>query len=116
MWNFYGPINGPLEAYYGWTDNDIEWLGNTANIVFCVLVVPVAAWVDARGMRVPLLLTVLALCFNSGLRVIPVAWVGQTGFKAVSMISMVFNGIAGTVETMAPPVLSALWFPVSKCT
>lgn len=75
-------------------------LGNAANITFCVLVVPLAAWVDSRGMRVPLILTVVALCFNSGLRCIPVGWVGQTAYAGVSMTSMIFNGIAG--ELLSP--------------
>jgi FLVCR family MFS transporter len=30
------------------------------------------------------------------------------------MAAMVFNGIAGTVETLSPPVLSAIWFPVHE--
>lgn len=103
-----------LTAPDGWTDDYIEWLGNAANITFCVLVVPIAAAIDLWGMRWSVLVTIVALCCNAGLRCIPLAWVGAGGFQTASMVSMIFNGIAGTVETLAPPVLSFLWFPVTE--
>ncbi len=93
----------------------IVWLGNAANITFCVLVIPLGALVDGpRGMRIPLLVTVASLCVNSGLRCVPVAWVGQRGYDALQVVSMLANGLAGTLESLAPPVLSALWFPVGE--
>ncbi len=89
MWGFFSPIQGPLQQLYGWSDDYIVWLGNTANIVFTLLVIPLGALVDGpRGMRIPLLVTVVALCVNSGLRCVPVAWVGQRGFDALQMVSM----------------------------
>jgi hypothetical protein len=99
---------------YGWSPYFIEWLGNTANIVFCALVVPLGVWVDGRGMRLPMVVTIVALCLNSGLRCLPRASVGDGAFSSISMAGMVFNGIAGTVETLSPPVLSSLWFPVHE--
>ena len=115
MWGFFSPIQAPLEQLYGWDDAFIEWLGNAANITFCVLVIPLGAAVSGeRGMRAPLLVTIVALCFNSGLRCIPVAWVTQNGYDVVSMLSMICNGIAGTLEALSPPVLAALWFPVQE--
>jgi MFS transporter, FLVCR family, disrupted in renal carcinoma protein 2 len=114
MWSFYSPISGSLTQLYGWGPYFIEWLGNTANIVFCILVVPLGVWVDGRGMRAPIILTIVALCVNSGLRCLPRASVGEGAYSSISMASMVFNGIAGTVETLSPPVLSALWFPAHE--
>jgi hypothetical protein len=114
MWSFYSPISGSLMQLYGWSPYFIEWLGNTANIVFCVLVVPLGMWVDGRGMRAPMIVTIFALCINSGLRCLPRTSLGNDAFSSVSMAAMVFNGIAGTVETLSPPVLSALWFPVHE--
>ena len=143
MWGFFSPIQGPLQQLYGWSDDYIVWLGNAANITFCILVIPLGALVDGpRGMRIPLLVTVVALCANSGLRCVPVNWVGQRGYDALQMVSMracapppfwprpsaptplththppppapVANGLAGTLESLAPPVLSALWFPVGE--
>ncbi len=116
MWSFYSPISGSLMQLYGWSPYFIEWLGNTANIVFCVLVVPLGVWVDGRGMRVPMIVTIFALCINSGLRCLPRLSLGAEMFSTVSMVAMVFNGIAGTVETLSPPVLSALWFPANERT
>ena len=114
MWSFYSPISGSLTQLYGWGPYFIEWLGNTANIVFCILVVPLGVWVDGRGMRAPIIVTIVALCINSGLRCLPRSSVGEGGYSSISMASMVFNGIAGTVETLSPPVLSALWFPAHE--
>ena len=115
MWSFFAPIQGPVQQLYGWSDDFIVWLGNAANITFCVLVIPLGALVDSpQGMRIPLLVTVLALCVNSGLRCVPVPWVGQRGYDSLQMVSMLANGLAGTLESLAPPVLSALWFPVHE--
>ena len=47
-------------------------------------------------------------------RCIPVSIVGQKGFDIITSISMLFNGVAGTVESLSPPVLSSLWFPVHE--
>jgi len=113
-WGFYSPIQQPLEQLYGWSDSFVEWLGNTSNIVFVILVIPFGALVSGDGMRRPLLFCVLMLCLNTGLRCVPVSWVGQTGYDVISMLSMVCNGIAGTLETLSPPVLAALWFPVRE--
>jgi hypothetical protein len=96
MWSFYSPISGSLMQLYGWGPYFIEWLGNTANIVFCVLVVPLGVWVDGRGMRLPMIVTIVALCINSGLRCLPRASVGDSTFSSVNMVSMVFNGVAGS--------------------
>lgn len=115
MWGFFAPIATPLQQIYGWSNDYIVWLGNTANITFCILVIPLGALVDGpRGMRIPLIVTAVALCVNSGLRCVPVSWVTQRGYDALQMISMVANGLAGTLESLAPPVLSALWFPVHE--
>jgi FLVCR family MFS transporter len=114
MWNFYSPITTSLQSVYSWSDNFIEWLGNTANITFCVLVVPVAACVDLFGMRLSILVTIAALNVNAGLRLLPLSLVHASGYEAASMLSMVANGVAGTVESLAPPVLSFLWFPVGE--
>lgn len=114
MWNMYGPITETLEAIYGWNGNLIEWLGNTANITFCVLVIPIAASIDLFGMRWNILLTIAALNVNAGLRLLPLSLVHNSGYEAASLVSMVSNGVAGTVETLAPPVLSFLWFPVHE--
>jgi hypothetical protein len=94
MWNFYSPINAPLEQVYGWSDDFIEWLGNSASISFCVLVIPTAAAIDLKGMRWSILLTIVALCINAGLRCIPLSWIGESGMKAACMISMIFNGMS----------------------
>jgi len=111
-WGFYSPIQQPVEQLYGWTDSFVEWLGNTGNITFTVLVIPFGALVSGDGMRRPLLFCVFMLCLNTGLRCIPVPWVGQKVYDGISMLSMVCNGFAGTVEALSPPVLAALWFPV----
>jgi MFS transporter, FLVCR family, disrupted in renal carcinoma protein 2 len=88
--------------------------GNTANIVFCVLVVPAAAAIDIIGMRISILVCITALTLNAGLRLFPLSLVHVSGYEAASLVSMVANGVAGTVETLAPPVLSFLWFPVNE--
>jgi FLVCR family MFS transporter len=114
MWNFYSPITTSLKAVYEWSDDFIEFLGNLANITFCVLVIPFSACVDLFGMRKSVLVTIVALNLNAGLRLLPLATVHAGGYRAASMASMFFNGVAGTVESLAPPVLSFLWFPVNE--
>ena len=102
------------EQVYHWDDGFIELLGNVANITFCIFVIPLASLVDVYGMRGPILATIIALLINSGFRCIPVELVGQNMYNILSLMSMVCNGIAGTIETLSPPVLSALWFPVQE--
>ena len=115
MWGFYSPIQQPLEHLYGWDDDFIKTLSNVANITFCVLVLPLGALVGGpRGVRVPLLATAVALCLNAGLRCLPLNWVGQRGYDVASVVSMLANGVAGTLESACPPLLLALWFPVHE--
>jgi FLVCR family MFS transporter len=115
IWSFFSPIQKPLEQLYGWTDYFIEWLSNSSNITFCVLSVPFAVLADsAVGLRRPLIATVVALCVNSGLLCVPVAWIGQHGYNAAAFVAMIFNGVAGTLESLAPPVISERWFPVQE--
>ena len=34
------PIMGTVQTVYSWSSYFVSWLGNTANITFCVLVIP----------------------------------------------------------------------------
>lgn len=106
------PIMGSLQSVYSWSPYFCEWLGNTANITFCVLVIPglslrrpcipntlyalspsaVSAFVDSFGMRRSVLITIAALNLNAGLRLLPVT---GRDYEGASLVSMVFNGIAG---------------------
>lgn len=112
IWNFNAPINGPLEDVYGWSDDYITWLGNTANMTFCILVVPMGMFIARFGTRWGFLISVFTLWVNAGLRCLPDR--DPAVYDPAAMIAMVFNGISGTTETLSPPVLSSLWFPVHE--
>ena len=49
--NFFGPISGPCNVVYGWSDGTIAWLANTANIAM-VLAIPMSSAIATRvGLR-----------------------------------------------------------------
>mmetsp|Transcript_823 Transcript_823/g.1597 ORF Transcript_823/g.1597 Transcript_823/m.1597 type:complete len:327 (-) Transcript_823:884-1864(-) len=113
-WNFYGPINGDtLTEIYGWSTNFQSELPNSANFVFCTLVVPAAVWVDGKGVRVPFLVVCAAMLLCTGLRCL-CPLVSEAAFEVISTASMLANGVAGTGTTFCPPVISAVWFPVQE--
>ena len=114
--NFYSPIQAPLERLYKWDDRFIEWLLNTANLTFCCTTIFVSICVDKFGMRYPMLTCCLSLVFCTSLRLIPFSLVGVTGYKVFSILSMICNGVAGSIETLSPPVISMVWFPVNQRT
>ena len=50
-WNFYSPISGVVERIYGWDDYLVEWMANTAGLVYTVVVCFASMLVDAKGAR-----------------------------------------------------------------
>ena len=106
---------GSLQSVYSWSDDFVEWLGNAANITFCILVVPVSVVVDVFGMRKSVLITIAALNLNAGLRLLPITGID---YESASLVSMFFNGVAGrsgrcrSSSTTTPPrglLLEALY-------
>ena len=39
-WNFYSPVSFAAKALYNWTDNNIAWVANAANIAMLTSIPP----------------------------------------------------------------------------
>jgi len=108
-WNFYSPISKDVEAIYGWSDGQVSWLANTAGIVFTVSVSAWSCVIDTQGVRLTTVLSTFFVTICAGLRCVPVA---TTAHFPLVLVSMVFNGLAAPPIALAPPLISAAWFPV----
>jgi len=110
----YGQINTPIKLVYSWTDYFIEWLLNSSNITFAICTIPFAIFVEKYGLRISIIIGYILLNLSSLLRLLWIDFIGITGYKVLSIIAMIFNGFAATIETFAPPVISMTWFPTHE--
>jgi FLVCR family MFS transporter len=112
-WNFYSPISGPVKSVYGWSDYLIGWMANTAGIVFFLTVSAWSMVIDSRGPRFTTVASASLLFCCSALRCFPVPN-DQHQYYVIS--SMVLNGLSAPPVALAPPIISAAWFPVHERT
>jgi len=76
-WNFYSPISFAAKELYGWSDNNIAWVANAANIAMLTSIPPSQYAAEAFGSRLPTVVCALMMLVCTGLRCLPsllVAW------------------------------------------
>ncbi|XP_065845353.1 solute carrier family 49 member 4 homolog [Oscarella lobularis] len=112
IWNGWGPIQGPAEAVFGWSDSVIALMANWGPISYVISIV-FWTWLMGKNLRHALLLTAFLTAAGAGLRCcsmdpIPATWLNHFG--------LFLNGLAGPVAMSAPPLVSAYWFPPKQRT
>eukprot|EP01048_Picozoa_sp_COSAG05_P004818 COSAG05_NODE_273_length_12440_cov_22.182805_9_plen_195_part_00 len=111
-WDMYAPISAPLTKLYGWDDDLINWLNNANNLAV-VVAAPVWAWVvDTQGMRPAALMGgALFLCAML-LNIVPLAPCFPRNWSWLPVLSSeILNGVTSPLQMLAPPLISAAWFP-----
>ena len=116
-WNIYGPLSFAARELYGWDDNQIAWVVNTANVaqLLCVPLAQLA--VDAYGCRTPTLACALIMLVSSLLRCVPHVCglaARSPDILLVMTMSMVLNGMAASWLNFAGPIISAHWFSADQ--
>ncbi|XP_046338936.2 solute carrier family 49 member 4 homolog [Haliotis rufescens] len=107
-WNTFGPIAQSAKAVFGWTDANIGMLNNWGNIMNVVFMFPMAWLLDVKGLRISMLLCAVLMVFLTAIRCITSEAVAATWLINIAAI---VNGVAGTVPSAGPALLSATWFP-----
>ena len=116
IWNCFGPISNsllPILCPY-WDEATIALLGNWANIMNILALLPILWFFKAKGLRSSMILISGLMVLGSVMRCIPTGNI--TVFTYMSHICAILNGIAGVVVFSAPPALSAAWFPPGERT
>ncbi|XP_071103050.1 solute carrier family 49 member 4 homolog [Haliotis cracherodii] len=108
LWNTFGPIAQSAKAVFGWTDANIGMLNNWGNIMNVVFMFPMAWLLDVKGLRISMLLCAVLMVFLTAIRCITSDAVAATWLINIAAI---VNGVAGTVPSAGPALLSATWFP-----
>eukprot|EP00729_Bicosta_minor_P021567 gene21567-28272_t len=108
-------VPGAVKHVFGWNDNLIGWLANTAGIVCTLLTIPSAALMQKYSLRSVVLLGAVTTAMGCGFRLIPVHHPRVT-HQWIALTSMVFNGVGGAICSVIPATLSATWFPVNERT
>ena len=116
IWNCFGPISNSLLPVLcpHWDDTTIALLGNWANIMNIIAVLPILWFFKTYGLRRSMILIGGMMLFGTILRCIPTESIGI--FTWMSHFCAVLNGIAGVVVFSAPPAVSAAWFPPGERT
>jgi FLVCR family MFS transporter len=122
-WNFYSPISFAAKELYGWSDNNIAWVANAANIAMLTSIPPSQYAAEAFGSRLPTVVCALMMLVCTGLRCLPSLLLdGQhgggfsdsPGMLWLMVASMIFNGWAAAWLNFAGPILSASWFALDE--
>lgn len=111
QWNFYSPISTSVTAIYGWTNGTVSWMANTAGIVFTLTVTLWSGIMDTRGPRLVTLISCTCVLIAACLRCVPCENSQHVYFV---FASMVFNGLSAPPIGLAPPMISAAWFPANE--
>lgn len=121
-WNFYAPISFAAKEVYGWSDNNIAWVANAANIAMLTSIPP-SQWAAERlGNRVPTVACAFMMVVCSGLRCLPSLFLAgddsdfsrSSGMIGLMVVSMVFNGWSAAWLNFAGPIISASWFALEE--
>ena len=116
IWNCFGPITNsvlPVLCPY-WDETTIALLGNWANIMNILALLPILWFFKTKGLRKSVILIGGMMVLGAILRCIPTT--NLNIFTWTSHICAILNGIAGVVVFAAPPAVSAAWFPPEERT
>ena len=116
IWNCFGPISNailPVLCPY-WDETTIALLGNWANIMNILALLPMLWFFKHKGLRKSIVLIAGMMLLGTLLRCIPRENIKI--FTWTSHICAILNGIAGVVVFAAPPAVSAAWFPPEERT
>ena len=114
VWNTFGPIPVAAQAAFpSWDDTTISMISNMGSITFLVFVAPYC-WVLSRfGLRPAVLLMSFFIALGTTLRS---STSEEIAFTATVYTCAILGGIAGIMSMVAPPYLSATWFPPQQRT
>ncbi|XP_056000684.1 solute carrier family 49 member 4-like isoform X2 [Ostrea edulis] len=112
-WNTWGPIAESSEDAFHWEDSDIALFENWGPIGYLVAGFFSAWLADVKGLRFSCVLAAFLVAAGAGIRCITsehpyVTWTANIG--------QALNGFAGPIAMGAPPLVSAVWFPVHERT
>ncbi|XP_062521351.1 solute carrier family 49 member 4 homolog [Corticium candelabrum] len=113
IWNTFGPIQGPAELVFNWSDSTIALMANWGPIAYIVSVVFFSWIMDVKGLRWAMVITGALVAGGAGIRCISMEPVKATWLNHVGLF---LNGLAGPVAMSAPPLISAVWFPPGQRT
>ena len=116
IWNCFGPISNsllPVLCPY-WDETTIALLGNWANIMNILSLLPILWFFKTKGLRKSVILIAGMMVLGTILRCIPTDNINI--FTRTSHFCAILNGIAGVVVFSAPPAVSAAWFPPGERT
>lgn len=118
-WNLFAPIQATVSAVYNWSDSNIAWLANTANIGMLVSLPFSAVLAEWGGARIPTIVCAVLLVFCTALRIAPQLCkhaghpMSEHATLALNVVSMAFNGLAAAWLNFAGTevVVNCLPFP-----
>merc|ERR1719402_1418641 len=116
VWNTWGPIAEMAQTAYHWPDSTVAMFANWGTIMFCLSVVPLSWLIEAKGLRVTVVLVSGLVALGTVFRLSPLLTDDSTVFLATSHVCAILNGVSGVTIMAAPAFISSLWFPVSERT
>ena len=116
IWNCFGPISNSLLPVLCpfWDETTIALLGNWANIMNIIALLPILWFFKTKGLRQSVILIGGMMVVGAVMRCIFTTNISI--FTYSSHICAILNGIAGVVVFSAPPAVSAAWFPPEERT
>ncbi|XP_020893651.1 solute carrier family 49 member 4 homolog [Exaiptasia diaphana] len=113
IWNAWGPIQATSQVVFEWDNTVITLLADWGPISYVLAVIPMSWLMDAKGLRVSVLLAAFLELIGTALRCFSLDNKSQT---LLIHIGQFVTGIGGPVAMAAPPLVSAAWFPPSQRT
>ena len=93
-WNVFSPIYPAVDlAFPSWSSSYLNWLINSANFSFGIMLFPTPILISKLGPRVVTIGSACAVLLGAALRVLPLE--DGTPLQVVMVISMVLNGVGG---------------------
>lgn len=114
VWNTWGPITASVKlAYPNWDDAEIALLSMWGTITMITGIVPMTVLLQAKGIRVALLLTAFFMSLGTTVRCFTIE---EQAFTVLAHIGAVLNGFSGIIIGAAPSLISSRWFPHNERT
>ncbi|XP_013413057.1 disrupted in renal carcinoma protein 2 homolog [Lingula anatina] len=113
IWNTWGPITVSAEYVFDWNDRTIDLLSNWGPISYLLTSLGFTWIMDEKGLRWACLASAFVVAVGAALRCIPMDPKSATWFIHSGQF---LNGMGSTVGSMAGPLISNTWFPLSQRT
>ncbi|XP_066951462.1 solute carrier family 49 member 4-like [Macrobrachium rosenbergii] len=117
QWNLWGSLSESVDyAFTGFGSATVAMIANWGTITYLIFSYPCARIMDAKGIRIAVLILVSSVTVGTVLRAGSLLINSDILFEVMCHIAAILNGAVGPLVLQSSAMIAAVWFPPNERT